>query len=891
MKSTPMRKIAGKTLMLFALASATLAEPPRAEASGGDDGTMLVPGGRKVIESVVSPLRDSDAEFAASLNRALLWSAVRGGAPTPTYESELLSAMAGIAREVNAREGLPLSLRVDTPLVRRQVIQVLGAMGYDASFGRRDRLSVENAEGSAAATRRRAASLLGLRAESIVAAIEESGSATLALALEKVPAFMPRALLSKIVGRPVDDLDAFAIVVSDPRIGLLVDGLRRLPSPSRDSIGEEDLLALGEDRAAPFWAMASTLHLGPGGCDPPGGPAGEPLWQDLVGTSPREGIRFVHALLDATHRDAWRLWVALSSAPTERATRWIEALSLNREPHLLAALVETTSAPTGRGRFDGAGAIIRGLDPDEAMPILEALARRTPQGGHGRMPASSVVAIARLGREVPGLTKEPETIEALLSLGANASEALVALEGIVIGTTDDLVRYASAAWFVGEPRSSARNTRASVALSFQSGLVLLRVAHQLDSADSASLAEAFSEWIAIHDTPAMTPSVPFRQAIWLQGFASRLSQEGGTRDPGRDSIEKALVHELVDDRPAFVFEFQGLGFRLPSASERRQALATLLVTQRTPPPEALVHVAREFLSLFTPDADENPRRAELARAALGAFLSFEPPALDFPYDAICARWISDGPLHESATIEARRSLTESLLTSGNAAAFEEYFAHLVRRWFVAFVYGLVLDARSPSPLWDATSTARHSAHRVLDPVRRSGNPEDGAWQTVAPYGKQREGCFNAPFGSATEIPLAAARWLALGSFAGKGPNVEPPAREGRFLEWLLQEPTKRSDKAEALHVLDGESSADSLLRAQYESLFARVNALVEARGLPRELVPEAMFAALDDLAAGPRADSERDHEAWTSWVNSLNDSDLERWMRHCVLSGRFLLAP
>lgn len=890
MRSTLMQGVLGTTLTIVVFAMAALAEPPRAEASSRDHGTMLVPGGRKIIESVVSPLRETDAEFASSLNRALLWNAIRGGPPTPTYESELLSAMAGIAREVNAGEGSQLPLRVDTPLVRRRVVQVLGAMGYDAAFGRRNRLSVENAEGSAAATRRRAAKLLGLRAESIVAAIEESGSVRLAVPVEEVPAFIPRALLAQIVGKPVDGLDAFAIVVSDPRVGLLVDGLRRLPPPSRDSVGAEHLAALREEGATSFWAMASTLRLGPDGCDPPGGPAGESLWQDLVGTSPREGMPFVHALLDTKHRDAWRLWVALSSAPTDHARRWTEALSANREPRLLAGLVETTSSSTGRGRLDGAGAIVRGLDPDEAMPILEAIARRTTQGGHGRMPAASVVAIARLGREVPGLNNEPETIEALLSLGANASEALVALDGIVIGTTGDLSRYAKAAWFVGEPRGAARNTRASVALSFQSGLVLLRVARQLGAADTAFLADAFSEWIAIHDTPAMTPSIPLRQAIWLQGFASRLSPEGGTRAPGRDSIERAFVHGMVAEGPAIVFNLQGLDFRLPTATERRQALARLLVAQRTPPPEALARVSRAFLPLFAPDADENPRRAELARAALGAFLSFEPPALDFPYDAHCARWISDGPLREAATLEARRSLAESLLTSGSAAAFEEYFAHLVRRWFVAFVYGLVLDARSPSPLWDATSTARHSAHRVLDPVRRSGNPEDGAWQSVTPFGRQREGCFNAPFGSATEIPLAAARWLAFGRFAGEGPNVEPPTREGRFLGWLLQEPTEHPETAAPLHALDGESSTESLLRAQYDSLFARVKVLAEARGLARELVPEAMFAALDDLAAGPRADSERDHEAWISWVNSLNDSDLERWMRRCVESGRFLLA-
>jgi hypothetical protein len=133
----------------------------------------------------------------------------------------------------------------------------------------------------------------GVGARGVAATAGEPGSVPLPLA----PSVW-RSLLRKHV-LPDDPL-AVAIA-ADRRSALLYRALAALDEPTLAALAAEPqtLALLHERQAAVLAGFGARFRVRGGAVDVPGGEEAAPLWEELVGASPREPLRFLHALVRA----------------------------------------------------------------------------------------------------------------------------------------------------------------------------------------------------------------------------------------------------------------------------------------------------------------------------------------------------------------------------------------------------------------------------------------------------------------------------------------------------------------------------------------------------------------------------------------------------------------
>ena len=218
---------------------------------------------------------------------------------------ESISAVEALALE---RGQVPPSLRqAEDRLVRKRLETIAEAIGCTLEReSRAYRLQAE--QGERQARRRANLASTGLDLDALIKAANAGQPVSISLRADEVPLPLSPETWVSIVKAPEKLSGSLATaILGDRAAALLYSGLLGTDAATREYFQRNtDLLEeiVASDRAAVFAGHGRGIRVAAGRAAVPGGPAAEPLWQDLVGESAGRPDRFILRLLD---KDGGRL--------------------------------------------------------------------------------------------------------------------------------------------------------------------------------------------------------------------------------------------------------------------------------------------------------------------------------------------------------------------------------------------------------------------------------------------------------------------------------------------------------------------------------------------------------------------------------------------------------
>lgn len=312
--------------------AARLLQLPEADAAassgaGGERG-VVIPGGMRLLNYLSGIGGPEDPrEYLAAFARAVTQrTLIVAEKQWNEYRERVIEHY---DRLMKLREPFPLThegtevvLEAKTPAQRRQAQRVLDLLGYRLRT-RRGGVEVEARTGSDEARRQTLAAGLELDER----AVEES------LAGGKAYRFRIQDDLAQVVPgerawaammkRHANPLGFAGMLVLEPALARLYAGLVSAGQAAAEALTARiSIQKLAEDNGLLLYLYGPAMSLDERGrCPVPGGESAEAVWQAMAGVSPREGARFLEALLKKDDGMLLAFFAAMHGV-TEERQRW-----------------------------------------------------------------------------------------------------------------------------------------------------------------------------------------------------------------------------------------------------------------------------------------------------------------------------------------------------------------------------------------------------------------------------------------------------------------------------------------------------------------------------------------------------------------------------------------
>lgn len=357
----------------------------RAPAAEGGERGFLIPGGLRLLREL-SRVNGPEApgEYLVTFARA-----AAGGAGL-AYGERLLASYARLQR---IRQEFPLGpngtevvIRADSPEHERQAHVLLGVLGYRL-HGSRGRFAIGLQDGDSAAGQELAAAL-DLNGRAIAESLNRTGSFRFRISDDFAPAISDESRWTEAVSRTPNPLGFAGALVRDPALAKVFAGLASAgPGASRALLARTSLPNLAMTHGSQLFHYGAQLSLNEqGNCAVPGGKDAEAVWEELTGANPRDGAKFLDALLKKDSGMMLAYFAALHGTTASRQKWFLQSTA--RAKLFYALLVKSRGALEAKAaRICSVCALLQELPLREdggvrfpgGAPVWQMIAQ--PQGG------------------------------------------------------------------------------------------------------------------------------------------------------------------------------------------------------------------------------------------------------------------------------------------------------------------------------------------------------------------------------------------------------------------------------------------------------------------------------------------------------------------------------
>ena len=629
-----------------------------------------IPGGREALSRVIgAPIRQEPSEFLRSLNRVLLaeWDS--------KHEWKDVGRRRALVHYLDDLDALKkkfpgaISIGLESRDQRRSLSVLAGHLGYKARFPKGG-VEIEPREGVAAERLRRLAHGLNWDLVAIAERLKASGRIELAITSDHVPA-ASLADWGAIRGKPVDD--PLRVLATDQRLGLALEGRERLSRDTLAGFAGLDWSSIYRRDATAFHRYAPAIRIAADRLVTPGGEASEPIWTELVGTSPRNPGAFVAQLLGRKGARSAYLWHALAFLPESTAAFYLgvgEADSgseRNFARRLSRRLDETVATDFDRAKGGdlGFGTFARSMPltaSGEALDLVGGPGLWFVAGKGTRLP-SNMQTLARLVRRgrtetltegeflLKTLTEEvkfggysrpilprllraanmfpgrPDLLtpaNAILIVRASdqAPTALRVLDVVDELRPDTVREYLLTVGHLHDLKAGV-GTELLIA-GFQGGAEWIRHMALAGKVSDERLDRALATWSRIHYGMTDPHAVAPRQHEWIVELLADLL-EAPPSTPGRGPMERAFLWSLIGPGKNQQFRWQGLDYQRTRGHDLAATMAQRLVTQAIPSADLIAAIDRAFDRLLESCLAADLEAARDAHSDLTALIESLPP--------------------------------------------------------------------------------------------------------------------------------------------------------------------------------------------------------------------------------------------------------------------------
>ncbi|MBP7147871.1 MAG: hypothetical protein KBD01_10025 [Acidobacteria bacterium] len=727
MERSPLKS---RALALGALALLAQASAGRAAASPEP---MKVPGGIAAVVRLLGPVDADPARFAASLDRVLLQAVRDDHAWAEVRERRELDELLELVQAVGQRFGQAPVFSSTTREDLQRFFDFASLAGY-VPGDEPEPLDLAPMPTPLGARRRRAALALGWDIPALARGLRSGGRGSLAIAVDEVAPPVAWEQWQAITGREVHGTGALQALVRDQQLGLVLEGLRRLPPGAEAVLSTEDLAWIYREAALPFYRYGWSFDVRNGAVQLPGGADAAAAWTALVGLPPEAPAPFFRQLLTAEgHRVAF-LWEALAMAPPARA-RYV--LGLDRELHdgpaFARGVVQGLRRFDRRERFGGA----RGLGGG-ASDFLRMFTPPAP-GHELELPGGIVVErvlrgadLVQLARALgsgpmathPGLVGD-DTAELVAWLGEAAPAAVATGARFRLRSAETFAAYLEALEALQRPDDP---DRAGLALAFQGGIEILANIDRSGTLPADAIDEELRAWSRLHADARDPGAAVTAEFDWLERLVDGLP-DPPAGFPGRGPRERRLFAALAG-AGSERFEWAGLQYEGTRGNDRAGWFARRLEQQRVASADQLAAVRAAVRELERGAADGGAALKERATRALQALRPLPTVTFDAPLPAPLA-----GQLAPSGRAELEQRLLRVMRADKKAAraaahAFEDLdrlLAPDLRALLVAPAYLVAMGEADSVLFGEPNLVRRHWPFKFLDAVVRRDVRRDNGW--------------------------------------------------------------------------------------------------------------------------------------------------------------------
>lgn len=592
--------------------------PEAPQDSGGPQGGergLLIPGGVAVLRFLSGIGGPEDpGEYLTAFARAVVQRSLF--VTEKEWERYYEPLLEHYDRLLELRRPFPLThrgteilLSAESQRHRQQTQRALELLGYRLRNAR-GRLSVEMQTRGERAKRQTLAAALDLDDRAVEESLAGGKAYTIRIRDDFAPAVLGEKAWAELLRRNANPLGFAGALLKDPRLARLYAGLASAgPAAAEALAARVGMRRLLEDYAMLLFLYGPAMTLDEQGrCPVPGGVEAEAVWAALAGENPRNGAKFLEALLSKDGGMVLAFFATLHGATPERQ-KWFLATPerartfyrlmkdapewdgrpdrMVRESPIVALFRELPLNTDGSVRFPGGAQVWQvargasGLDriqrlerraqrakPAEEEEILERMARERYGVHHERF--SQLENFLMVARIEQALGRDLEPREALILSQQFARHEwayplLLSLPGL--GEKEFLAFFAWAESLDGLP-TEAKNVNIGLTGQMANLEGLLVRAGRLDGRISAEiLGSLCSQMKGVADFAVMADEA----GRALRRLAAALGAPAG-------GLQQALETALF-----------GPG-ETPAGRRRREEFRAVQAAQKTPPPDLILAV-------------------------------------------------------------------------------------------------------------------------------------------------------------------------------------------------------------------------------------------------------------------------------------------------------------
>jgi predicted Zn-dependent protease len=527
-------------------------------------------------------------------------------------------------------EGTEIVLSVESQKQRQQTQQILDLLGYRLRSSR-GRISIEAQVKSSKARRQNLAAALDLDDREVEESLDGKRPYRFRITDDLAPVILGEAVWEAALKRQANPLGFAGLLLKQPEMARLFAGLSSAgPAAARALLTSFAMRKLAEDYGMLLFLYGPVMALDEQGrCAVPGGTEAEPVWEALAGASPRDGQKFLEALLRKDGGMVLAYFAALHGVTAERQ-KWFlrsaeraklfyrlmkdspewdgQGARMVRNSPMLALFRELPLDEDGSVRFPGGAQVwqvARGASDLDRIARLERRARKA-------RPAEEDEILERMARERYGVNRnvfsQLENFLMVARVEAALGRALEPREALIL--SQQFARYGWAyplfvelpslgekefqsffAWAESLESFSTPSRNMSVGMVSHLALLagLLHRSGKLGGSEAAAmLDELCSSTRAVEDPAQMARAA---HKAWRRIAAALSAQPGGLQS----AMEDALLG------PA----------ETPAGRRRRKEFRDVLAAQKIPPVDPLLETLEAVLK-----GGEGPEQARAAAAAL-----------------------------------------------------------------------------------------------------------------------------------------------------------------------------------------------------------------------------------------------------------------------------------
>jgi hypothetical protein len=648
---------------------ATLLAPCSPANAADAVAAIEVPGGIAAVSRVVGHVDYDPARFVVDLNTQLLsatrsdhdWQAIPKRQDLARFFAlidELERRFPGRIELGPSREG------------RRAIERLVDPLGFSLAEDRRRGLVLvpKNDGGEEESFRRLAAQFLGFELERIDDRLAAGESWTVAIPSDHASSPLPRELWERATGSPMTT-GALAALVRDQRLSLVIAGVDRLSSETRERLHRIDLRWVHDRVPFAFRRYAAAFTVENGRLFVPGGEAAQPAWRALVGARDDSIEELLQALLDVDRAKGAYLWHALRFAPPAAVDYFVgrgdaaRGTTLRRVfdrldastgafessqstqpgfetlvrsmpfagdpprpqlpggPSLWLTAIEGETAPATREQAEAAARERAATELDDAELLMLVLTDQVNRLASDRRVLPRLLRGANLFRDHPEIFS-PENV-VLVARGSDTfAPALGVLDTLELRSPEIARDYLLAVARLD--RLGSDWPREQLAMAFQGGVEWLHAMARAGRVESSLLEQELLAWSAIHARHDAAADATPDELAWTVRLLRALP--GAADDaPGRGPLERAMLQAMVAPTEPRL-SWKGLEYDSDRPRRLAAGMAEVLEFFAVPSADDLAAVHDALIDLSRSCAAEDLERAHRAAAALRSGVARLPGA-------------------------------------------------------------------------------------------------------------------------------------------------------------------------------------------------------------------------------------------------------------------------